>query len=371
MSHDSTSNEADPTRNVWFLKTDRMIPNLTWYWWWWLFFVKDPDRPNRTKQLMILWSTKNTNDITIMDKKWSMRQLPAWDGNVLKFNGVTAAWWYDNEKMHHPLLLEEMDFEVHNNGDNGELRPIKDGTDYRFYGNPEKYVVNVKDSNNDFHFEATPWNDCTSKHRFREKDYTRKYGHNILQIYGMKMRGQIDGIDVEGSACHQRVAVNAPGAPWYWALVHWDVGDHFVLSSPFVGPQIFRNTENATSLLDWGDIRLYRSLRYYHKETDTEYEFKTSTIRIKHVIENGLPTFDMTGTDEEKEIHLRAKAYARAFWRFQQPSRWGLKSILYYNEYPAEVVDFSFSTKDGAVNVKKEDLGESAGHLEHTWGKLI
>jgi hypothetical protein len=61
--------------------------------------VKDPDSPDRTKQLMILWSTKYTKDIKIMDKKWSVRQVPAWDGAVLKFNGVTAAWWYDNQKM--------------------------------------------------------------------------------------------------------------------------------------------------------------------------------------------------------------------------------------------------------------------------------
>ena len=371
MPCDSTSDEPNPSRNIWFLKTDNMIPNLTWCWWWWLFFVKDPDRPGRTKQLMILWSTKYTKDIMIMDKKWSVRQLPNWDGTVLKFNGVTAAWWYDNQKMYHPLLLEEMDFEVRNDGDSGELRPIKDGTDYRFYGSPEKYVVNIQDPNNDFLFEMTPWNDHMQKHRFREKNYTKKYGHNILQMYGMKMRGHIDGIEVEGSACHQRVTVNAPGAPWYWGLVHWDNGSYVVFSNPFVGPQMFRKTEKPTSLLDWGDIRLYRSIRFYHQETNTEYEFRTSAIRIRHTVENGLPIFDVTGTDKEKEVHLRLKAYARAYWRFQQPRRWGIKSILHYNEYPAEVVDFYFATRDGSLKVKKDDLGESASNFEHTWGKLI
>jgi hypothetical protein len=371
MPYDLTSDETKPYQNIWHLKTDNTIPNLTWSWWWWLFFVKDPDRPGRAKQLMILWSTKNTKDIEIMDKKWSVRQQPTWDGEVLKFNGVTAAWWYDSQKMYHPLLLEEMDFEVRNDGDKGELRPVKDGTDYRFYGSPEKYVVNIQDANNDFLFEMTPWNDYMQKHRFREKNYTKKYGHNILQIYGMKMKGHIDGIEVEGSACHQRVTVNAPGAPWYWGLVHWDDGSYVVFSNPFVGPQMFRKTAKLTSLLDWGDIRLYRSIRFYHQETNTEYEFKTRAIRIRHTVKDGLPIFDVTGADKEKEIHLRLKGYARACWRFQQPRRWGIKSILHYNEYPAEVVDFSFATRDGSLKVKNDDLGESAGNLEHTWGKLI
>ena len=371
MSHDSIPDEIKPYQNIWRLKTDNMIPNLTWWWWFWLFFVKDPDNPGRTKQLMILWSTKNTKNIQIMDKKWSVKQLPTWDGPVLKFNGMTAAWWYDNHKMHHPLLLEEMDFEVRSEGEKGELLPINEGADYRFYGSPEKYVVNIKDPSNDFTFEMTPWNDHIQKHRFREKDYTWHYGHNILKIYGMKMKGRIDGIDVEGSASHQRVTVNAPGAPWYWGMTHWDDGSFLAFSNPFIGPQLFMKTENPTSLLDWGDIGLYKSIHFYQRETDTEYEFKTNSIRVRHVVENGLPIVDVTGKDKEKELHIRLKAYARACWRFQQPKRWGIESILHYNEYPAEIVDFSFMKRDGSPKVKNDNLGESAANLEHTWGKLI
>ena len=366
-----TSGETKPYQNLWILKTDNMIPNLTWHWWWWIFFVRDPDRPNRSKQLMILWSTKYTKDIKIMDKRWSVKQLPTWDDKILKFNGVTAAWWYDNQKMHDPLLLEEMDFEVSNNSDRGELRPIKEGTDYRFYGSPEKYIVNIQDPENDFHFEMTPWNDYLQKHRFREKSYTKKFSHNILQIFGMKMKGHISGHKVEGSAYHQRVTVNAPGAPWYWGLVHWADGSYVSYSNPFIGPQIFRNKDNPKSLLDWGDISLYKSIRFYHRDTNTEYNFKTKSIKIKHVVENGLPIFDVRGRDKEKEIHLKLKAYARAYWRFQQPKRWGMKSILYYNEYPAVVENFQFSIRNGSLKVKKEDLGDSSSNFEHTWGKLI
>jgi hypothetical protein len=300
-----------------------------------------------------------------------VKQLPAWDGEILKFNGMTAAWWYDGQKMYDPLLLEEMDFEVLNDGDRGELRPIMEGTDYRFYGSPKRYVVNIKDPKNDFQFEMTPWNDYLQEHRFKERTYTKKYGHNILKIFGMKMKGRICGLEVEGSAYHQRVTVNAPAAPWYWGVVHWADGSYLSYSKPFIGPQIFRSTGNPTSLLDWGDIRLYRTIQFYHRGTDTEYKFKTKNIKIRHSVKDGLPTFDVMGKDDEKEIRLRLKAYTRAYWRFQQPKRWGIKSILYYNEYPAEVIHFFFTTRDKSLKVEKDDLGESASNFEHTWGKLI
>lgn len=365
-------NETEkPYRNMWVLKTDDMIPNLTWWWWWWIFFVKDEERPGRTKQLMILWSTKYTDYIKVMDKEWSVKRLPTRDGGTLKFNGMTAVWWYDGREMYDPLLLKEMDFEVRHEGDKGELKPLVKGCDYRFYGSPQRYVVNIKDEENDFHFEMRPWNDYLQEHRFNENQYTEKYSYNIMKIYGMKMKGEIEGRDITGSAYHQRVTVNAPAAPWYWGLVHWEDGSYIDYFNPFVGPQIFRTKEKPTSLWDWGDIRLSRSIHFYHRKTDTEYRFRTKAVRVKHRVEDGLPVFLVRGRDDEKTLDLRVRAYARAYWRFQQPRRWGMKSILYYNEYPSVVEEFRFSTRDGRVRVEKSDLGESACNTEHTWGKLI
>ena len=77
------------------------------------------------------------------------------------------------------------------------------------------------------------------------------------------------------------------------------------------------------------------------------------------------------GKDKEKEFFLRLKAYTRAYWRFEQPRRMGMKSILYYNEYPAEVDEFKFKLLDGSLEVSKKDLGFTACNFEHSWGKLI
>lgn len=371
MPKDIVKAEHKPYENMWVLKTDNMIPNLTWWWWWWIFFIKDKEHPGRTKQLMILWSTKYTDDIMVMDKKWSVKKLPVMEDGVLKFNGMTAAWWFDGKKMFDPILLEEMDFEVKHDGEAGELKPLLPDADYRFFGSPEKYTVNIKDKSNDFHMEMTPWNDYLQKHRFSEREYTKKFSYNIMKIFGMKLAGSIKGEKIEGSAYLQRVTVNAPAPTWYWGLVHFEDGSYIDYFNPFVGPQTLRTKEKIKSRLDWGDVRLNRSIHFYHRQSDTEYTFNTKSVKINHKVENNLPVFDILGRDKEKEYHLRLKAYARAFWRFQQPKRWGMKNILYYNEFPATVEEFSFRTLDGSVKVKKEDLGFAASNFEHTWGKLI
>jgi hypothetical protein len=51
MAKEVTGKVHKPYENMWVLKTDDMIENLTWWWWWWIFFIKDPDNPGKTKQL--------------------------------------------------------------------------------------------------------------------------------------------------------------------------------------------------------------------------------------------------------------------------------------------------------------------------------
>ena len=64
---------ADAEATMWDLDLEGRIHNLTWWWWWWLFFLKDPANPGRTRQLMILWSTKDTDWIKVNDYLWRPR----------------------------------------------------------------------------------------------------------------------------------------------------------------------------------------------------------------------------------------------------------------------------------------------------------
>ncbi len=351
----------------WGLKFDNMLPGLSWYWWWWIFFIENPENPVRPKQLMILWSTKYTDDITINDEPWSVRKLPKWNDDVLKFNGMTAAWWYDGKEMHDPIVLKKMDFEVRK----GELHPLCNGADYRFFGTPDKYRVNIIDDRYDFRLQLTPWNDYLQKHRFRENYYTKKYSYNILKIYGMKLKGVIEGKKATGSGYFQRVNVNAPATPWYWGLVHCRNGSFIHYFNPFIGPQMFRSKRKQCSKLDWGDISLSKSILFYHRESNTEYNFDKKDVKLSHCFEGAHPVFHIQGDDNEKSIHMVLKAYSRAKWRFQQPRKHGMKSILYYNEYPAVLKHFKFEKKDGTLRVEKEGLGKTYANFEHTWGKML
>ncbi|MBT5614581.1 MAG: hypothetical protein HOJ64_06875, partial [Euryarchaeota archaeon] len=46
--------------SLWRLDVLPPIPRLSWWWWWVIVFVRDKDNPGRSKQLMVLWSTKET-----------------------------------------------------------------------------------------------------------------------------------------------------------------------------------------------------------------------------------------------------------------------------------------------------------------------
>ncbi|MFW6196515.1 MAG: hypothetical protein ACOC5D_04180 [Thermoplasmatota archaeon] len=371
MSNTSDSNDDLNYDNMWVLKTENMIEDLSWYWWWWIFFIKNPENPNRPKQLMILWSTKYTDYIKVNDKKWGVSQIPTWNGDKLEFDGMTAGWFFDGNNMHDPIVLDDMDFEVKHDGKEGELRPKTEDKDYRFYGSPDNYFVNIKDEDNDFELKLTPWNHYLQKHRYNESQYFKDYSYNIMKIYGMKLNGTIDNNPVEGSGYFQRVQVNAPATPWYWGIVHSEKGSFIHYFNPFIGPQMFRSKKKSSSWLDWGDLRLSRSIRFYHRQTDREFNFSTGDIKVTRQNNDGLPRFLIKGDDRHKEIYIKLSAYSRAYWRFQQKHKLLRNNIFYYNEYPANLVDFKFRLKDNSLTVDKSDLGRTYSNFEHSWGKLF
>src|SRR3972149_4158694 len=100
--------------DLWDIDRSKELWDRTWWWWWWLFLLEDPDHPGRTRQLMILWATRNCRDANINGMGWrneigirhSMAELPggARERRV-DFSGVTAAWYFDGEQMIDPLLL--------------------------------------------------------------------------------------------------------------------------------------------------------------------------------------------------------------------------------------------------------------------------
>jgi hypothetical protein len=373
---------------MWDLNLSERIRNFTWWWWWWLLFIKDPGNPKRSRQLMILWSTKNVDKISVNDVLWE-RKLPiteraiganeadaGWaNGKQTRFDGMTAAWFFDGKKMHEPFVLEKNDFSVRRDGsgDRGELMPASEHG-LSLEGDPKGYRLRIRKDGWDMDLSMTPWNDFLSKQRFKSAHYVGKYGYNILRIYGSKLSGSIvhDGAneEISGSAYFQKVMVNAPATPWYWGTFHVDDGSYIDYFNPHIGPPMRRKTDAPHSAWDWGELGLSRHMQFYHAGEDRLYEMRKLKIR-KEWSADGLPIFNVLGRskDGNTELELRLAAYSRAYWRFEQKYLRWFRSILYYNEYPVEVEKAVL--RDGSRKLDILGLGNITGNCEHTWGKLL
>ncbi|MBM4248998.1 MAG: hypothetical protein FJ149_06120 [Euryarchaeota archaeon] len=371
---------------MWDLNLKEKIRNFTWWWWWWLLFIKDPENPRRSRQLMILWSTKNVDRIIVNDIPWE-RNLPiterplgdvegAWaGGKETRFDGMTAAWFFDGRRMHEPFVLEKNDFTVRRDagGERGELRPESEHG-LTLEGDPKGYRLRIRKDGWDLDFLMTPWSDFMSRQRFKAARYVGKYGYNILRIYGSKLAGTIghDGGNeaVSGSAYFQKVMVNAPATPWYWGTFHVDDGSYIDYFNPHIGPPMWRRTEAPRSGWDWGEIRLSKHMQFYHAGEDRVHEMRKLKVR-KEWSADGLPIFNVLGRskDGRTELELRLASYSRAYWRFEQKYLRWFRSILYYNEYPVEVERAVL--RDAGQKLDILDLGPVTGNCEHTWGKLL
>ncbi|MGY8703987.1 MAG: hypothetical protein ACKVGY_06600, partial [Candidatus Poseidoniales archaeon] len=94
--------------SLWRLDVLPSIPRLSWWWWWVIIFIPDNDNPGRSKQLMVLWSTKETPAIRMTGHWW----LPGSRMNIdeeggIVFPGMVCSWWYDGNKMFEPLVMKE------------------------------------------------------------------------------------------------------------------------------------------------------------------------------------------------------------------------------------------------------------------------
>lgn len=366
---------------VWNLNLSGRMRGLTWWWWWWIFFIDNPEDPEHPRQLMILWSTKNCDRIKVMDFEWNKtREIerekdPVSGEKMLRFNGMTAVWYYDGKKMYDPFLLKESDFTTRWKN-SGELIPeTKD--DLRFFGGPKDYTVKIQnlDKGLDFTFKLSPWSEFLSTPRFASRKYFRDYSYNILRFYGMKMEGTLNTPDsrekLTGSAYFQKVRVNAPAVPWYWVVLQSEKGHYIDYFRPHVGKQMFRKTLDPRSPKDKNGITLSENLHFYNPDTDTLHRFKKMSVEKSFIKgpEEELPVFHVEAENTEGEtIRLLLESYSRAYWRFEQKYLKFFTSILYYNEYPVVLKEFQYTGIDGTIT--REELGKVVGNAEHAWGFL-
>jgi hypothetical protein len=382
--------------SLWRLDVMPPINRLTWWWYWVLVMVPDANNPGRSRQLMTLWSTKQTEAIRVSGHWWkpgSRMHKDEHGGFVIP--GMVCAWWYDGETMHEPLTMRECRMAVV--GDDhplwpgegagegaGAIVPIEreDMSLGMLPGNAGMWMSLSSDREavsrgapSAFEAELTPWWGPTSSLTYRNNEYSMGMGYDILRLQGSKCRLNVDGEPEEGTAYFQKVTVQAPASPWFWGMLHFGDGSYLDWFMPHVSP--------LSSTMDDRPWRRRDFLRYpdngagvFHDRirgrtenfARCEVELSESAEGLRDRHGHLLPEFRVRIWNGRTQISLDVRAASRARWTFDQPTRGGMVSHLTYNEYPLEVARIAILDEAGLRSI--EDYEWIHGNAEHAWGIL-
>ncbi|UCF08608.1 MAG: hypothetical protein JSW28_02655, partial [Thermoplasmata archaeon] len=172
--------------NIW----DMDISQRSWWWWFWLIFMQNPENPKCPKQLAVIWSTKDCNQIKINDLLWVREKGIIKTGNRIEFSGAIGTWFFDGRTMREPLFLDKHDFVVEDNNGFGRLATMHTN-DHVFSGGSDGYNLHLEKDDFNIDLELTSTNDCLSEPKFNYNSYFRGYGYDILKIRKMNVEGQL------------------------------------------------------------------------------------------------------------------------------------------------------------------------------------
>ena len=94
--------------SLWRLDMMPSLPRLSWWWWWVIIYIPDSQNPGRSKQLMTLWSTKETQAIRMTGHWWlpGSRMHIDEEGGLV-FPGMVCSWWFAGKKTYEPLVMTD------------------------------------------------------------------------------------------------------------------------------------------------------------------------------------------------------------------------------------------------------------------------
>ena len=348
--------------DIWNVDIGNSANRVGWDWWWWLFFIPGKT-PEKSEQLMILWSTKECEKIFVNDYLWRRKGLQR-DGKAFKFGGMVAAWYFDGEKMIMPMILEDSDLYLDKNIITNLDRSI-------FFKGGKNSSVAINNGKTKFRFNIKDWTDFMSEGRRKADKYIGRFGYDVFKIYGTKFEGEIvEGSKkrkVSGTAHFQKVRMKVPSMPWYWGMFHSSNGSYIEYFVPYIGIPCFRRTDKEESFFNRGGIPIYGTLKFFYEPDKECYTF--SKVSVKKTVENGLPLFTVVAKEKNRTLRMKLRAYSRALWDFKQPLLASFNTKLFYNEYPTVLEEFEL--RDGDKVISKEKLGSVVGNTEHTWGLLF
>jgi len=383
---------------LWTLAEMPPIHRLTWDWWWWLVMIEDPSDPNLSKQLMVLWSTKDTEVIDVGGDEWTGGR-PNFDADGgIAIPGMVAAWWFDGERMWEPLVKTPLRMSAMATSHplwpmsagvtgSGAIIPIDErdlsmglkpkGDEFWLNISPDKEQVDLGAPAN-FSLQMRPWTKPMSTARWAHKDYGMGMGYDILRLHGALVKGTIAGEPVQGTAYFQKVCVQAPSPPWYWGMLHASDGTYIDWFLPHVATTITAKDARPWKMRDLPHHSLSNSGLMHDAKRQRSEKFENLTVRKTHGErvegEHGdwpeapLPVFEVEMWNGRCKVQIRAEAVARAHWTFDQPTRGRMTSHLTYNEYPLKVTHLKICDEKGERTLS--DFSWIRGNAEHSWGLL-
>jgi hypothetical protein len=314
------------------------MPKEAWWWWFWLFFFDNPKNPEKPRQLMILWSTKNTREIDCNGLRLKIK--PFKDRRNLC--GAVAAWYFDGENMNHNLILEQCNINLSNKGIYSDS-----STPTCFYVDKDKNIVKIGD---DFEFIA----EIKNKHEFikpiyQSSTYIGDKGYSMIKLNHLKFSGRIRNKPIHGSAYFQRIFLSVPPPNWYWGIFHFENGG--VLS--YFNPHLLgKSLKKDISFFDGEEMHKFSDMSVSRSDEST-------------------PTFTITGENKQEKIKFIVNSYSHSSWTFKKKFLKIIPNKLIYNEYPAVISDLKLTDKKTGKNIVLKDLGYSVGNAEHTTGFLL
>ena len=338
MGSKSKSNLIDMEGKVFNIKNEPM-PKGSWWWWFWLFFFDNPKNPQKPRQLMILWSTKNVKKIDCNNLKINIK-LPIDKKNP---DGAVCAWYFDGERMHHNFLLEQCNIKISDR----ELSTTS-ATPTSFSIDGKRSVVKI---GKDFKFIA----DENGKHDFKRANYHSnnfigEKGYSIMKVNHTDLSGKVGGKPIRGTAYFQRVFVNAPAMPWYWGIFHFGNGGILTYTNHLI---LGKSIKKDISFFDEKVMHHFGKMKVKRSGGD-------------------IPTFRITGENDIEKISFSVVSYAHSSWTFKKKGLGFIPNKLVYNEYPSTVDDLELMNKStGREITTSKELGRGIGNAEHTTGFLL
>lgn len=349
---------------MWGLDTRDINGKYAWWWWFWLFFFKDKN--NRPRQLMVLWSSKNSSQVKVRDHLWKRRYLPKKKGKKITFHGLICSWFFDGSRMNDPLFIIDTPISTWSNSKGGGLSGVNE-KEYSFYGKPEKYSVKFRNEEFDMVADLTP-DGPMSEHIHNRRTLPFGMFADIFKArrYGFEGDLMMDGgfEHISGTCYFQKILINMPAVPWYWGVVHTEKGYYIDYINPHVGLPVLRKEVDHTSSLDRMELGYKPNIDLYDPKTKKLITFKMDHFEKRY--KSDLPIFKISGSKGTKTIEMELSTYSRAHWSFVQP---GIRQkTFYYNEYPARLTRFDCNL--GSRKIGMKDLGASSSNCEHAWGML-